>query len=141
MKVNDIIDGVSIKLNEIFGDDYTIYTDNVKQDLKFPCFFIKKMPSSKKKLIGSRYQNKLNLIVHAILENEDMELLNDISDKLYELEYITLINKDILRGTEIKTEISDGVLLFFITYQFFTYKEENVDVEMKDIVIQGGLKG
>ena len=41
METNDIIDGVSIKLNELFGEKYTIYTNNVKQGLQFPCFFIK----------------------------------------------------------------------------------------------------
>ena len=37
---NDILDAVTRKLNELFGDDYEIYTDPVKQGLTEPCFFV-----------------------------------------------------------------------------------------------------
>ncbi len=140
MKTNDIIDGVSIKLNELFGDGYTIYTNNVKQGLKFPCFFITTLPSNKKKLIGNRYENEINLVIHTMLEEENLEEFNNISDKLYGLEYITLINGDILKGYEMKTEISDGVLLFFITYKFFTYKEITRINDMEEISNKGEIK-
>jgi len=139
MLTKDIIDGVSVKLNELFGDGYKIYTNNVEQGLEMPCFFIKTLPSNKKKLIGNRYENELNLVIHTMLE-EKLEELNNISDKLYELEYITLLNHDMLKGYNMKTEISDDVLLFFITYKYFTYKEIQKKNEMEDINIQGGLK-
>lgn len=139
MGTNDIIDGVSIKLNEI-ETTYEIYTDSVKQGLKMPCFFIKQLPSSKKRLIGNRFENELNLVIHVILEEVEMETLNSIGDKLYELEYITLLNGDILRGTKMKIETSDGVLEFFITYKYFTYKDQKSKEGMEIINIQGGLK-
>lgn len=123
MKTNDIIDGISIKLNELFEGKYKIYTNSVKQGLKMPCFFIKSLPSNKKKLIGDRYECEFNLVIHSMLEKENQEEFNNISDRLYEIEYITLLNGDMLRGYNMKTEISDGVLLFFITYKFFIYKE------------------
>ena len=82
MGTNDIIDGVSIKLNELFENVYTIYTNNVKQGLQFPCFFINSLPSNKKKLIGSRYENELNLVIHSMLEKEDFEEFNIISNPM-----------------------------------------------------------
>lgn len=133
MKTNDIIDSVSIKLNELFGENYELYTNNVKQGLKMPCFFIKTLPSSKKKLIGNRYENEINLVIHSMLREPNLEEFNNISDKLYELEYITLLNGDILKGYDMKTQISDGVLLFFITYKFFTYKETIKENDMEQI--------
>lgn len=133
MKTNDIIDGVSIKINELFGDGYNIYTNSVKQGLETPCFFIKVLPSSKKKLIGNRYENELNLVIHSMLKEENTEELNNISDRLYELEYITLFNNDKLKGHNMKMEISDGVLLFLITYKFFTYKETTRVNDMEEI--------
>ncbi len=36
--LNDIMDAVTRRLNELFGDDYEIYTDVVEQGLKEPCF-------------------------------------------------------------------------------------------------------
>ena len=38
--INKIIDGISIALNAEFGNDYEIYTDNIEQGLKEPCFSI-----------------------------------------------------------------------------------------------------
>lgn len=139
MTTNDIIDGVSIKLNTI-EEKYEIYTDSVKQGLKMPCFFIKQLPKSKKRLIGNRFENELNLVTHVMLEEVEMEILNNVGDKLYELEYITLLNGDILRGTDMKIEISDGVLEFFITYKYFTYKDEKKEQGMENISIEGGIK-
>ncbi len=139
MKTNDVIDGISIKINKLFGDEYTIYTNNVKQGLDMPCFFIKSLPSSKKKLIGNRYENTDNIVIHTILEESEdiIEKLNDISAKLYGLEYIILLNNDILRGYDMKTEISDNVLLFFVTYKYFTYKNKAKETEMESLTING----
>lgn len=36
--LNDIMDAVTRRLNELFGDGYEIYTDAVEQGLKEPCF-------------------------------------------------------------------------------------------------------
>ena len=38
--LNDIMDAVTRRLNELFGDGYEIYTDAVEQGLKEPCFFV-----------------------------------------------------------------------------------------------------
>ncbi len=140
METNDIIDGVSIKLNELFGEKYTIYTNNVKQGLQFPCFFIKTLPSNKKKLIGNRYENELNLVIHMMLEEENLEEFNNISDRIYELEYIILLNGDMLKGYNMKIEISDGVLLYFITYKYFTYNETIRENDMEGISSNGEVK-
>lgn len=140
MKTNDIIDGVSIKISELFGDDYKIYINNVKQGLEMPCFFIKMLPSNKKKLIGSRYENECNLVIHSMLDEANTERYNDISDKLYELEYITLLNGDMLKGYGMRTEISDDVLLFFVTYKYFTYKNRAKDDDMESFIVNGDVK-
>ena len=38
--INKILDAISNALNEEFGDEYEIYSEDIKQDLKEPCFFI-----------------------------------------------------------------------------------------------------
>ncbi len=142
MKTNDVIDGISIKIDEMFGDEYKIHTNNVKQGLEMPCFFIKSLPSNKQKLIGNRYENEINLVIHTMIEDSENkeEQLNDIADKLYELEYVMLLTGDLLRGYDMKTEISDGVLLFFITYKYFTYKQTQQEIEMNNLTINGEVK-
>ena len=39
-----------------------------------------------------------------------------------------------------KTEISDEVLLFFVTYKYFTYKEVQKENEMENLTINGEVK-
>ncbi|MEL0861914.1 hypothetical protein VXA97_19790, partial [Clostridioides difficile] len=38
--LNNIIDGISIKLDKSFGNEYTIYSEDVEQGINEPCFFI-----------------------------------------------------------------------------------------------------
>lgn len=39
------------------------------------------------------------------------------------LEYVTMLNGDIIRGTNMHTEIVDGVLHFLVNYNLFLIKE------------------
>ncbi|WP_334293833.1 phage tail terminator family protein, partial [Clostridioides difficile] len=38
--LNNIIDGISVKLDKSFGESYTIYSEDVEQGINEPCFFI-----------------------------------------------------------------------------------------------------
>lgn len=126
---NNIINGISIKLDEIFnqdGDKYEIYSEEIKQGLKEPCFFIKLLKSSKEQVIGNRYFRRQAFDIHYFPKSStqsEKEMLNMV-DKLYEaLEYIKC-EDEIFRGTEMKHEIVDNVLHFFVDYNFYTIKEK-----------------
>ncbi|HBF6658324.1 TPA: hypothetical protein NRK94_003703, partial [Clostridioides difficile] len=45
--LNNIIDGISIKLDKSFGNEYTIYSEDVEQGINEPCFFICPLNPSK----------------------------------------------------------------------------------------------
>lgn len=36
--LNDVFDGISVKLNEEFGDNYAIYSEEVDQSFTEKCF-------------------------------------------------------------------------------------------------------
>lgn len=139
--LNDVLDGISIKLNEVFGETYTIYTNNIEQGFNIPCFFIKMLPENRSKKLGNRYYNETSFVIHVFLENATVEELNDIAEALYqELEVIKLVSGDMLRGNNMKKEINDDILEFFIDYNYFTYKEvEKVDA-METIEVNGEVK-
>ena len=52
-----------------------------------------------------------------------------------ELEYISIDN-DLIRGTNIKSEVVDNILHFFINYNLFTINNSNNDEDMTDISIK-----
>ena len=43
MTANMLIEAISIALNGEFGDEYEIHMEEIKQDLKEPCFFIQSL--------------------------------------------------------------------------------------------------
>lgn len=116
--VNEIIKGVSVKLNTTFGDHYKIYRNDVKQGLKQPCFFIAVLKPELSPLIGRRYMSRNPLDVHYIpADSGNNAEMHTVADDLMEsLEFITLPNGDQLHGTSMNFEVVDGVLHFFVNY-------------------------
>ena len=92
--VNDLINGISIKLNQVFGDEYRIYTNSVTQGLTEPCFFIAVVDSSQAQLIGNRYFRQHSFDIHYFPASEgDNEEILSVASELFEiLEYINLPN-------------------------------------------------
>ena len=61
--INKIINAISNAIYPNFGNDYEIYTEQVDQDLKEPCFLIQHVESSLRPIIPPRYyfKNKLSI--------------------------------------------------------------------------------
>ena len=137
--INEIIQAISIALDDELNknsDVYEIYTEEIKQGLQEPCFFIKCIAPTKSVFLGNRYKVTNQFCIqyfptegHEQSEcNDMMETLNDI------LEYVTA-DTDLLHGTNMHGEVVDGVLHFFVNYDFFTYKEKQSEEPMESIDI------
>lgn len=139
--VGDILTGISIKLNQVF-EGCEIYGDSdVVQGLTEPCFFIAVLNPSQTKLIGQRYFREHPFDVQYFPEEAgDNAELHDVASELFEaLEYITLLNGDLVHGTSMAYEIVDRILHFRVNYNMFLKKEleqsemETIDVDTKTI--------
>lgn len=137
--LNDVLDAISVKINEIFGNKYTIYSNEIKQGFQTPCFYIKVLPESRTKKLGPRYQMNTSFVIHTFLDEPTVEELNDIGHQLYQLEEIN-INDNVVIGTGMRTEIVDNVLEFFIDYNFFVFTESIQTEVMVDFVITEEVK-
>ena len=62
--INEIIKGVSMKLNATFGAGYKIYQNDVEQGFKEPCFFIAVLKPDISPLQKNRFMNRNPLDVH-----------------------------------------------------------------------------
>ena len=122
--LNEIIKGVSMKLNATFGNRYKAYENDVKQGLKPPCFFIGVLKPGLSPLVGRRYLSTNPLDVRFIPADSgrNIEMFNIAAELLEALEYITLPDGDMLRGTGMNYEVVDGVLHFFINYNLTRIK-------------------
>lgn len=128
--VDEILDGISIKLNQVFGEDYEIYADtDVVQGLKEPCFFISVLQSVQTAQLGTRFFRKYPFVVQYFPENDGCNSeLHRVGTELFTvLEYITLPDTWALRGTDMNYETVDGVLQFKVVYTVFFRIEELKD--------------
>ena len=146
MVINNVVAGISQKLGEIFGDKYTVYDNEVPQGMTKPCFFINWIDGEETKQIGiekKRYLDILHFDITGFAQNDNRVDLNDMADKLYGLEYITIKDneKDVLiRANSLKPKIEDGVLHFFIDFKIFIEKKSEETPKMENILLTKEVK-
>lgn len=136
--INDLLKGIAVKLNALFGDGYEIYDNDVTQGLKEPCFFVAVVGPSRKREIGNywRYINPF-VITYFPRTPGDNEELVQVADIMSEgLEFITLLNGDMVMGTYIHYELVDGKVQFFVHYNTrMTKQEDKAMMETMDLSI------
>lgn len=141
--LNEIIKGVSMKLNTAFGNGYKIYQDGLKQGMKQPCFFIAVLQPEITPLLGKRFmsRNPLDVQYFPTDSGKNSEMFTVSGELMEQLEFITLPNDDILHGTNMNFEVVDGVLHFFVNYDLPMIKPTSgTDMETLDVDV-GTKKG
>lgn len=140
--VNNLIDGISVKLNQVFGDDYRIYSENVNQGLQEPSFFIAVLNPTQSQVIGLRFFKEHPFDIHYFPSKDGgNQEIQDVASELFEaLEYITLLNGDLVRGTEMHYEKVNDVLHFFVKYNMFVHKQVEVADEMETLTVNNDVK-
>ncbi len=121
--INPIIAGISNVLYETFG--YENFKNEILQDLKPPCFYISCMEQKTKKYIGTRNLRKNQFVIQYFPHTDDRKgECYDVGEKMLECLEVIHVDGFLLRGTEMKFKIVDGVLHFFVDYDAFSHKEE-----------------
>lgn len=132
--IDKLIKGISTALYNEFGDGYTIYDGELKQGMKKPCFFVLCVESAQNLFLGQRYRHEHKFCIHFFADKDVFPAtsLHEIAERLYGcLEHIEV--DGLYHGMKMSHEISDGVLLFFVSYNFYVYK-------IVDLVRMGSLK-
>ena len=116
--VNKIIDGISLKLYETFGETYRIYTEEIKQGLTEPCFFIQLLDPGNAPLVDKRTKRDHLFAIQYFPKslNKARRECQEILELLYiALEYIN-VGEDLVRGIGMKGDITDGILTLTISF-------------------------
>lgn len=141
--LNEIIKGISMKLNATFGDEYKAYQNDVEQGLKEPCFFIRVLNPALSPLLGRRSlkQNPFDVRYYPKAPGNNAEMFTVAEELMECLEYITLPGGDLLRGTGMNYEIVDDVLHFFVNFNHTLIKPyEEIPMETLEMDV-GTQKG
>ena len=141
---NAISDGISIKLNSVFGDGYEISSEDIKQGFVAPCFFIKPLPTTSKALLGKRKRRDYQFVITYFPKEGNEEMMKVSEQMLDALACITLVSGETLRAltqdSPMESEIVDGVLHVTVKYAVF-FNDLSREESMDDLKYSGGLKG
>lgn len=129
MIVQKIIDSIAEILDANFSDK-EINTEEVKQGLVTPCFFIFPINVSDIRHIGRRWNAKYAMCVQYIPDSDEPKAeCAEIEEKLYKLlEYIT-VDGCTVGGIDIHSETTDQVLSFFVTYRMLTMEKPTEEIK------------
>lgn len=140
--VDDVIKAISTKINS-FRDKSTtkIYMEEVDQDFKEPCFYIKELRSSQNKELGNRYKRGHFYDIHYFPGGDKVnEEMREMAETLYDhMEYIEVAGNPLM-GLDMNHRVVGGVLHFFVKYPLFVYKEVEQIPDMGNLEYEGGLK-
>nr|DAX95427.1 MAG TPA: tail completion protein [Caudoviricetes sp.] len=139
--INSIINAIAESLKNIYN--FKIYINEVPQNFKAPCFFIKLVSTTEKQIIGNRFQVTSVFGIDFIDEEngKNVRLAHEIAEKLNEVTHLlTLENKDVVRGANRNTELSEGNLHYFVQYSYFIYRGIEELEKMEDLKHSGGVK-
>ena len=124
--INKIINGICLALSSNFGEEREIYTEAVEQGLIDGSFLILCLNPTNSRFLGERYFRTNQFCVHYFPKTEEpnTECL-EILEELYDTLELIDVDGDLVRGTNMSSEMTDGVLQFFVNYDFFTIGEKD----------------
>lgn len=142
--INSIIRTISITLDAEFDEkEYSFHMEEMKQDLKEPCFFIACLNPTHELFLGKRYFRQNQFVIQYFPESkEDLQSeCNAVAERMtWCLEYITVPGEDKpIMGTKMNYQIIDGVLNFFVNYDCFVRRVEQ-DEAMETLESNTGVK-
>lgn len=139
--IKSVFDAISIALNAEFGDGYTIYTENVRQGFREPCFFIQPITEVRTAELCDTVKKRLKVDIlffppeNSSKKSEIIRVLDIMLEKMS----VLFVDGNKIRGNEISSEIEDDVLHFIVNYDFRLIKNDNTDF-MEKLNQKGGLK-
>lgn len=121
--IKKIIDGICLALASEF-EDAEIYTETVKQGLEDASFSIVCLNPTNTQFLGKRYFRSNQFCIHYFPKtNEPRSECLEVLEILHNALEIIEVDGDSIRGTNMTNEMDEGVLHFFVNYDFFTIRK------------------
>lgn len=138
MLIKEIINGISKKIYGFYEGLYDIYVEEVEQGLQMPCFMINLISSDIRMILKPRY--KFESVFDVIYFGEGYKDCMDRGSELYDiLEYITINDKDLIRGTKMNMAIIKNILHFRVNYNLILQNKPDIMDMMEEHQINIGV--
>lgn len=132
-----ILDGITLALRAAYPE-CQIESDTIEQGLTPPAFLVLLVDVAQVKQIGERWKRLPRFDILYFPKKGREECYAAADNLCTVLELITLPGGDLLRGTEISFEVTDGVLHFMVSYNHFVRRETEEPIYMGDLKIEQG---
>jgi hypothetical protein len=127
----DILKGILVILDDL-DPDLHIYTEQVKQGFVQPAFFVMQLNSGQKKEMNDRFFRSLLFNVHFFPDANSLTKKADcrgMAERLYLALQLINVNGPV-RANDLKYEIIDDVLHFFLIFKVHLLKEKPAETKM-----------
>ncbi len=138
-----IIEGISVALNEEFGDSYEIHMEEIRQGMQEPCFFISPISPVFMQYFSNRYQSVNPYCIQYFPAGDEVQReCASVAERMCGcLEYITVSgDTKPVRGTKMSYQVVDGVLNFFVNYDLFVVRKKEEPAAMESMQAGEGVK-
>lgn len=122
-----IVEALGKALRSEFGEEYTVYDEEVKQGMTVPCFFVSCCESKERQYFGSRYfrENKFLIQYYPKSSNRKKQECDRVSKRLFDCLLWIRDKGEPLMGRKMSCEYQKGVLSFFVNYDMFLYRQQD----------------
>lgn len=135
----EMVNAISVRLNEIFGDEYTVYLEQVEQGLQTPCFFIQPLDASDKNMIDNRKYRTSGFAIVFIPSDKKghREQFVEVADKLFDnFDSFELSDGVVLSTFDRNINILDDVLHFTVLFKYYKYAEKAAEDMQESLEIR-----
>lgn len=128
-----MIEEIVKKIRDAFGSNYRIYTENVEQGLKTPCFSILQISANGNRFLQNRYKNTHQFMIQYFPAGK--HAYSECSVMLNKL-LILLVDVGNYHATKLNAEVANEVLNVEAVYTEFIQVVDDVDA-MEDYELKG----
>lgn len=120
-----------------------VYDEQIKQGFQEPCFFVLQMNSGQNKEVNRRYRRGTLINIRYFSKSDSLDTnaeCNLVAEQLYEqLEYVEW-HGTLYRGMNMRHEIVDGVLHFFLSYGVYLVRQKAAVPKMQRLEQEGHIR-
>lgn len=135
-----VIQGIGSRLDAVFGEEYKIYKNDIRQGFKEPCFFVLPVAPSREQELGSREHRTYPFDIVYTPKVSSRDELYAVAELLMRNLCIIEAGKlGLLRGKELSYEVIDGQLHFLVSYDFSLVAVGQTDEFMENLDLRGDI--
>lgn len=137
--MSDVVGGMVQKIRSKYPkEQYAVYTESVEQGLKEPCFFVFQILQNQIDALDNRYKSNSAYVIQYLPGKRNARAsCKETAQELYELlEYIS-DGSSVFRGVNMRHEIRDGVLHFFVEYNYYILRPKGKEPYMEEVKVYG----